>query len=128
MPKMATLDPPVVKQYAKALSGALIAAASAAVAAYGPDSTVGKAASVAVAFLVALGAVATVKNVLTPQQLLAQPNYAPAVAHPPMPVYDPGPNVTQSYINPQYTQDLEQRAAKPKPLRDPATGRYLPKQ
>jgi hypothetical protein len=85
----------VLQQYAKSAVAAIVAAlgVSGTVAADGHVS-VADGIGIAATFFAALGSVAVVKNVLTPQQLMAQPNYSPAVSHVPMPVtYDPAPNV-----------------------------------
>jgi hypothetical protein len=114
----------------------LVAAAGyvAALLAYGllPDPWA-KYAAAGLAFLASVGIYVT-PNVLTPKQIMAQPGYAPAVSHVPMPVtYDPAPNVDwtpglgsphiSSYINPAYAKDLEHRAEAVKPKRD-KNGRF----
>jgi hypothetical protein len=76
-----------------------------------------KYAAAGLAFLASVGIYRT-QNVLTPQQLMAQPNYSPAVSHVPMPVtYDPAPNV-------DWTPVGQGAPAVHLPRRDPLTGRY----
>jgi hypothetical protein len=98
----------------------------AALLAYGllPDPW-DKYAAAGLAFLASVGIYRT-QNVLTPQQLMAQPNYSPAVSHVPMPVsvvaYDPGANVKLDQMH------VAEKFGKPGlgagPHRDPLTGRY----
>jgi hypothetical protein len=77
----------VLQQYAKSAVAAIVAALGVAgtVAADGHVS-LSDGIGIAATFFAALGSVAVVKNVLTPQQLMAQPNYSPAVSHVPMPL------------------------------------------
>src|SRR4051794_3271731 len=69
-----TLDPSALKQYAKALLGALVGACGAAGAAMSDNHmTWPEGIAVAGTFFATLGGVAYIKNVLTPAQLAQQP-------------------------------------------------------